>query len=104
MSATENAAVKLSRAYASAGGKPGALPWADIIQMIFSLFGGCSTKSAKRFARNHPLALQGMLQDKLKDESDLSKGQRDTLAKAGVDLFNSSSVAAVDAVRDEMGV
>ncbi len=104
MSATEAAAVKLRKAYTNAGGNALGLPWTDIIQMIFSLFGGCSTKSAKRFARNHPLALQGMLQDKLKDESDLTKGQRDTLAKAGVDLFNSSSVATIDAVRDEMDV
>lgn len=93
---SNQAEVKLQKAYAKAGGTNGALPWAEILQAILSLLGVCTAKSAKEFGRNHPAALQLMLQNKLRDDlPDVTRKDRVLVAQAGVAAFNAASLADI---------
>lgn len=65
---------RMQRAYEGEGGRGAeAFPWADIIKMIMSLFGGCTTPAAaKRWARRNPDACKDMIEEKLKAERTFS--------------------------------
>lgn len=90
----DTASAKLNRAYTSAGGK-NAIPWASIIQMIMSLLSGCTPANAKKFGKAHPLALEFLLRNKLKEESSLSQNDIKLVAKTAVDQFNKATVADI---------
>lgn len=90
----DTASAKMSRAYASAGGK-NVIPWASIIQMIMSLLGGCTPANAKKFGKAHPLALEFLLRSKLKEESSLNPNDIKLVAKISVDQFNKATVADI---------
>ena len=99
----EQAAAKLSKAYVGSGGlHTDAIPWKDIITLIMGLLSGCSAKSAKRFAKNHPEALTFMLVNKLRDDSSLSSADIKIVAAAGVKAFNSTTATDIDGLRSEI--
>ncbi len=94
--------LKMSNAYAASGGTK-ALPWAEIIKIILSLFGGCSTTAAvKRWVGIHPIAAEALLVSKLRNNDSLaiSKKDADAIAAAGLKVFNSTSAADIDSLRD----
>ena len=88
--------------YAAAGGRNAeALPWAAIIQLLMSLFGGgCPAKRAKRWARLFPEATKKMLDDKLKADGYFSNGKdRAAAVEAAYKTFLSSGDADIDSLR-----
>lgn len=102
---TDKATQKLQSAYTKLGGKS-TIPWATILQMILSLLAGCTTPVAKRFGKNHPLALEYLLTQRLKEGTppiSAQLGAKDTklVAQAGVAAFNAASVADIDSLRQQ---
>lgn len=93
----EKVQARFAKCYTDMGGTK-ALPWAAIIQLVMTLLGGCSPKAAKRFATRHPEALQTMLENKLREESEISRTDVPLVAAAGVKVFSSSSVADIEAM------
>lgn len=87
-----NVEKKMAKAYTANGGVgAGAVPWADIIQTIVSLFGGCMRPAAvRRWAKNHPDAAKAMIEEKLKG-SFTSKEDRAAAAQAGYEVLLSMS-------------
>lgn len=76
-------AERLEKNYLLKGGK-GAFPWQAIIDAIMKYLPAilCPTaKAVKRFARNHPVAVQAMLSDAFKSEGTFTSGNN---AKAAV--------------------
>lgn len=81
---------RLERAYAAAGGRNAeALPWAQIIQAIMALLGGCATPAAvKRWAKRYPDAATEAINGVLKENGYFSSTvDRNVATDAAYDTF-----------------
>lgn len=104
----EQAQVKVATAYTTDfGGKnAGAIPWAQIIQILLSLFGaGCPTPAVKRLVRRFPTHYEALLSEKLKHEVEAKTLTLPTthdiglISKAGMEALTTSTSAEIDSLR-----
>ena len=93
---------KFAKKYAALGGNNvGVVPWASIIELVLSLFGGCTApKAAKRWMRRHPEAAKEMISEKLKgEESFTASKNRNAAVEAAYATFLSTPDNVIESMR-----
>ena len=93
----EMAETTMQARYVEAGGV-GVIPWAIILPLILELFANCKPKTAQRFAKNHPIACEAMIENKLKDETSLAPKKRQLVAAVSRAEFVVTSVANIESL------
>lgn len=89
---------KLQAAYVASGGKAKALPWAEIIQILMTLFAGCTPKQAKAWSKDHPVAAKALIRSKLRAQGLPATPE---VVNAVFTVFSSTSANTLQAMLDD---
>lgn len=92
---------KLQKNYEEAGGTKTAIPWASIISLVLELLSGCGAKDAKTFAKEHPIAFEFLVKNKLRREGNPNK-EAALMAEAIRETMKGSSVADIQRAVDSV--